>query len=162
MTWVADTLNSTAGLVTPAESVTLTVVPASVIGPILGGILVEAFGWEWIFFINIPVGVIGFVLAWRLVPTLPTHSHTFDWLGVALSGLGMFFLVFGIQQGHKYHWNAWVMTSIIGGLVIFAIFVYWQWVNKREPLVPLKLFRVASFGVSLSRNRLEFALTMVA
>ena len=91
---------------------------ATLVGPILGGILVDAFGWEWIFFINIPVGVIGFVLAVRLVPTLPTHTHSFDWLGVALSGVGMFLLVFGIQQGHKYHWNAWVMTSIIAGLVV--------------------------------------------
>ena len=40
------------------------------------------------------------------------------WAGVALSGVGMFLLVFGIQQGHKYHWNAWVLTSIIGGLVV--------------------------------------------
>jgi EmrB/QacA subfamily drug resistance transporter len=121
---------------------------ATLVGPILGGILVAAFGWEWIFFINIPVGVVGFVLAVRLVPTLPTHTHSFDWLGVALSGLGMFFLVFGIQQGHKYHWNAWVMTSIIAGIVVFALFVFWQAVNRREPLVPLKLFRDRNFSIS--------------
>ena len=58
---------------------------ATLVGPILGGVLVDALGWEWIFFINIPVGMVGFVLAWRLVPTLPTHTHSFDWLGVALS-----------------------------------------------------------------------------
>ena len=121
---------------------------ATLVGPILGGILVDAFGWQWIFFINIPVGILGFVLAVRLVPTLPTHTHSFDWLGVALSGIGMFMLVFGIQQGHKYHWNAWVMTSIIGGLVVFAIFVYWQHVNTREPLVPLSLFRDRNFSIS--------------
>src|SRR6478735_31397 len=121
---------------------------ATLVGPILGGILVAAFGWEWIFFINIPVGVVGFVLAVRLVPTLPTHTHHFDWWGVALSGLGMFFLVFGIQQGHKYHWNAWVMTSIITGLVLFAIFVVWQARNRREPLVPLRLFADRNFSIS--------------
>jgi hypothetical protein len=58
-----------------------------------GGLLVDALGWEWIFFVNVPVGIVGFVLAWRLVPTLPTHTHQFDWLGVALSGAGMFLLV---------------------------------------------------------------------
>ncbi len=121
---------------------------ATLVGPILGGILVAAFGWEWIFFINLPVGVIGFVLAVRLVPTLPTHTHSFDWLGVALSGLGMFFLVFGIQQGHKYHWNAWVVTSIAAGLVLFAAFVFWQAVNRREPLVPLRLFGDRNFSIS--------------
>ena len=75
---------------------------ATLVGPILGGVLVDTFGWEWIFFINVPVGIIGFVLAWRLVPTLATHTHDFDWVGVALSAVGMFLLVFGIQEGEKY------------------------------------------------------------
>ena len=73
---------------------------ATLVGPLLGGVLVDALGWEWIFFVNLPVGVVGLVLAWRLVPRLPTHSHTFDWVGVALSAVGMFCLVFGIQEGH--------------------------------------------------------------
>jgi EmrB/QacA subfamily drug resistance transporter len=121
---------------------------ATLVGPILGGILVDAFGWEWIFFVNIPVGVVGFVLAVRLVPTLPTHTHRFDWLGVALSGAAMFFLVFGIQQGHKYDWNGWVLTSIVGGILLFAVFVLWQARNRREPLVPLSLFRDRNFSIS--------------
>jgi EmrB/QacA subfamily drug resistance transporter len=121
---------------------------ATLVGPILGGILVDAFGWEWIFFINVPVGVIGFFLAVRLVPTLPTHTHKFDWLGVALSGAGMFFLVFGIQQGHKYHWNGWVITSIVAGLVLFAAFVLWMARNRNEPLVPLSLFDDRNFSIS--------------
>ena len=121
---------------------------ATLVGPILGGILVDAFGWEWIFFINVPVGLIGFFLAVRLVPSLPTHTHRFDWLGVALSGVGMFFLVFGIQQGHKYHWNGWVLSSIVGGVVLFVAFVLWQSRNRAEPLVPLSLFGDRNFSIS--------------
>jgi EmrB/QacA subfamily drug resistance transporter len=133
---------------------------ATLVGPILGGILVDAFGWEWIFFINIPVGVIGFVLAMRLVPTLPTHTHRFDWLGVALSGVGMFFLVFGIQQGHKYHWNGWVMTSIIAGVALFVAFVVWQSKNRAEPLVPLSLFGDRNFSISnFSISTMSFTAT---
>jgi EmrB/QacA subfamily drug resistance transporter len=133
---------------------------ATLVGPILGGILVDAFGWEWIFFINIPVGVLGFVLAVRLVPSLPTHTHEFDWWGVALSGVGMFLLVFGIQQGHKYHWNAWVLTSIIGGLVVFAAFILWQRRNRREPLVPLSLFGDRNFSISsFSISAMSFTAT---
>jgi EmrB/QacA subfamily drug resistance transporter len=133
---------------------------ATLVGPILGGILVDAFGWEWIFFINIPVGVIGFVLAVRLVPTLPTHTHRFDWLGVALSGVGMFFLVFGIQQGHKYHWNGWVMTSIIAGVALFVAFVVWQSKNRAEPLVPLSLFGDRNFSISnFSISTMSFTAT---
>src|SRR6478735_6374284 len=56
---------------------------ATLVGPILGGVLVDGLGWEWIFFINVPVGIFGLFLAARLVPTLPTNNHRFDWLGVA-------------------------------------------------------------------------------
>ncbi len=126
---------------------------ATLVGPILGGVLVDTLGWEWIFFINVPVGLVGLVLAYRLVPRLPTHSHSFDWLGVALSGLGMFLLVFGIQEGHQYDWGTVtgpisVWGLIIGGLLVFAAFVYWQARNRAEPLVPLGLFRDRNFSIS--------------
>jgi EmrB/QacA subfamily drug resistance transporter len=126
---------------------------ATLVGPILGGVLVDALGWEWILFINIPVGLVGLVLAFRLVPDLPTHAHKFDWLGVALSGLGMFALVFGIQEGHQYDWGTIsgpisVWGLIIAGLVIFAVFVLWQARNRSEPLVPLGLFKDRNFSVS--------------
>lgn len=121
---------------------------AMVIGPILGGVLVDAAGWEWIFFINIPVGIVGFVLAWRLVPALPTHEHSFDWLGVALSGAGLFLLAFGIQEGHDKDWAGWIIAMIVGGVVLLAVFVLWQARNKREPLVPLGLFKDRNFSVS--------------
>ncbi|MBK5217022.1 MAG: MFS transporter, partial [Propionibacteriales bacterium] len=118
---------------------------ATLVGPILGGILVDTLGWEWIFFINVPIGILGFVLAWRLVPQLTTHSHSFDLVGVALSAIGMFCLVFGIQEGESYDWGP--ITGVISvwgligtGLVVFAIFVWWQTRIKKEPLVPLSLF----------------------
>ena len=126
---------------------------ATLVGPILGGILVDTLGWEWIFFINVPVGVVGFFLAARLVPKLPTHAHRFDWLGVALSGIGMFALVFGIQEGHQYDWGTitgiiTVWTLIVFGLVVLAGFIWWQKVNRREPLVPLSLFSDRNFSIS--------------
>jgi EmrB/QacA subfamily drug resistance transporter len=121
---------------------------ATLVGPILGGVLVDIAGWEWIFFINVPVGLVAFVLAWRLVPSLSTHTHRFDWLGVALSGAGMFLLVFGIQEGHQYDWNRWVVTSIAAGLVVLGLFLFWQAKNRAEPLVPLGLFVDRNFSVS--------------
>jgi len=120
---------------------------AMLVGPLLGGILVDSAGWEWIFFINIPVGVIGFALAWRLVPQLPTHAHSFDWLGVALSAAGMFLLVFGIQEGERYDWDAWIWGTIAAGVVVIGLFLLWQSRIKREPLVPLGLFRDRNFAI---------------
>jgi EmrB/QacA subfamily drug resistance transporter len=121
---------------------------AMVVGPILGGVLTNGLGWEWIFFVNVPVGILGFVMAVRLVPALPTHQHSFDWLGVALSGVGLFLLAFGIQQGHQEHWAGWIIAMIVGGVVMLGVFVLWQARNRREPLVPLSLFRDRNFSVS--------------
>ena len=131
---------------------------ASLVGPILGGVLVDSLGWEWIFFINVPIGVVGFVIAVKYVPALPTHPHRFDIVGVVLSAIGLFCLVFGIQEGQTYNWGTIVgpisvWGLIITGIVVLAVFAVWQAVNRGEPLLPLKLFRdrnfsLANFGIT--------------
>jgi EmrB/QacA subfamily drug resistance transporter len=121
---------------------------AMVVGPVLGGVLTDGLGWEWIFFVNVPVGALAFAMAVRLVPNLPTHAHRFDWLGVALSGIGLFLLAFGVQEGHQKHWAGWIVAMIVGGLVFLAAFVLWQSRNRQEPLVPLGLFGDRNFSVS--------------
>ncbi|MGA7205444.1 MAG: DHA2 family efflux MFS transporter permease subunit [Specibacter sp.] len=126
---------------------------AMLVGPILGGVLVDGLGWEWIFFVNVPVGIVAFVMAWRLVPSLKTHEHKFDLLGVALSSIGLFMLVFGIQEGEKYNWGTIagpisVWSLIIAGIVFLGLFVGWQAVTKGEPLVPLNLFKVRNFSLA--------------
>jgi EmrB/QacA subfamily drug resistance transporter len=126
---------------------------ATLVGPILGGVLVDGLGWQWIFFLNAPVGVVGFVLAVRLVPNLPTHEHKFDLLGVALSTIGLFCLVFGIQEGQKYNWGqisgpVSVWSLIIVGLVVIAAFIFWQSRNSGEPLLPLGLFKDRNFSLA--------------
>ena len=121
---------------------------ANVVGPVAGGLLIDGPGWEWIFFINIPVGVVAFVLAWRLVPKLQTHSHRFDILGVVLSAIGMFCIVFGIQEGESYDWATWIWGLIGAGVVVMIGFVIWQHYNKHEPLLPLSLFRDRNFSLS--------------
>jgi EmrB/QacA subfamily drug resistance transporter len=136
---------------------------ATLVGPVLGGVLVDDLGWEWIFFINAPVGVIGFVLAWRLVPRLPTHTHTFDVVGVVLSAIGMFCLVFGIQEGQNYHWAVSIWLLIGVGILVLGIFVVWQAVNRREPLVPLGLFRDRNFSLAnLAISTVGFGVTAMA
>jgi EmrB/QacA subfamily drug resistance transporter len=141
---------------------------ATLVGPILGGVLVDGLGWEWIFFINVPVGLLAFVLAWRLVPSLETHDHRFDWLGVLLSGVGMFLLVFGIQEAHQYDWGTisgpvTVWRLIVAGVVVFAGFIWWQHRNRSEPLVPLSLFRDRNFSLAnVAISSMGFAITAMA
>jgi EmrB/QacA subfamily drug resistance transporter len=125
---------------------------ATLVGPVLGGLIIDSLGWEWIFFINVPVGVVAFVMAMRFVPALPTHPHRFDILGVVLSAAGTFMLVFGIQEGAGYNWGQiWgpisVWGLIIGGLVVLSAFVIWQRLQKGEPLLPLQVFRDRNFAV---------------
>ncbi|TCN40295.1 EmrB/QacA subfamily drug resistance transporter [Kribbella orskensis] len=141
---------------------------ATLVGPILGGVLVDGLGWQWIFFVNAPIGVVGFVLAWRLVPDLPTHEHKFDLLGVALSTIGLFCLVFGIQEGQKYDWGQIkgplsVWSLIIAGLVFIALFLVWQARIKTEPLLPLSLFKDRNFSLANTAiTTVGFAITAMA
>jgi EmrB/QacA subfamily drug resistance transporter len=125
---------------------------ATLVGPILGGLLVDSLGWEWIFFVNIPVGLIAFWRAYTKVPSLPTHNRAFDWLGVALSAVGMFLLTFAIQEGKAHDWGQiagpiTIPMLIVAGVVIMAVFVWWQSKVKPEPLLPLHLFRVRNFSL---------------
>lgn len=126
---------------------------AILVGPIVGGLLVDGPGWEWIFFINVPVGIIAFLLGARLVPRLETHTHTFDWIGVVLSAVAMFLIVFGVQEGQTYDWGT--ITGIISvplliaaGVVVLGVFVWWQHRTREEPLVPLELFADRNFSIA--------------
>ncbi|WP_257930170.1 MULTISPECIES: DHA2 family efflux MFS transporter permease subunit [unclassified Brevibacterium] len=138
---------------------------ATLVGPIAGGLLVDGFGWEWIFFVNVPVGIIAFVLAWRLVPRLETHAHSFDWLGVVLSACGLFLLVYGIQQAHDVKWGPLIgpvtVPFVIGGGVLFLIaFVLWQKYTHAEVLVPLSLFKDRNFTLaSIAMLTVGFGIT---
>ena len=126
---------------------------AMLVGPLAGGLLVDGFGWEWIFFVNIPVGIVGFVLAWIFVPRLETHPHRFDMVGVVLSAVALFLIVFGLQEGEKFDWGViWGPISVwllIGsGIVVLGLFIWQQAKTRSEPLVPLDLFRDRNFSIA--------------
>jgi len=126
---------------------------ASVVGPVFGGVLIDAFDWRWIFFVNIPFGVLAVVLVWLWVPVLETRSRSYDIAGIFLSAVGMFLLVFGIQQGEEHGWGGTTAGFIAAGVAVLTVFGWWQSRVRTEPLVPLRLFRdrnfsIGTFGVS--------------
>lgn len=126
---------------------------ASVVGPVLGGVLIDTFDWRWIFFVNIPFGIVAVVLVWLWVPTLQTRHHSYDIPGILLSAVGMFLLVYGVQQGESHGWGATTGAFIALGLLALVVFLWWQSRVRTEPLVPLRLFRdrnfsIGNFGVS--------------
>src|SRR5713226_3992736 len=102
-------------------------------GPIVGGFIVTNFGWRWIFYVNLPVGVLIVVLALALVPDLrPGRRHRLDFIGVALATLGLFGVIFGLIEGERYKWGTvfsgiTIPEIIAAGVVILAIFFIIQW-----------------------------------
>lgn len=121
---------------------------ATIVGPLLGGVFVDLGGWEWIFIVNVPFGIIGLILAWKYVPVLELNARRFDWIGVALSAVGMFCLIFGIQEGSNFNWDARAIGLIAAGLVILGAFVAWQARTERDALVPLSLFADRNFALA--------------
>ncbi len=121
---------------------------ATLVGPLAGGVLLDGLGWQWIFIVNVPIGVVGLVLAYVFVPVLPTEKHGFDVLGVVLSGAGMFMIVFALQEGQSHDWTLWIWGMLLAGVAAMTAFVFWQAVNPHEPLIPLKIFRDNDFSMS--------------
>jgi EmrB/QacA subfamily drug resistance transporter len=117
-------------------------------GPLAGGVLVDRLGWQWIFLINVPIGIAGFVLGVLLIPNLPGRRHPLDLFGVLLSGAGIGLVVFGLQEGQNHEWAWWIWGAIVTGLGLLVGFVGWQAAQRREPLIPLMLFRHRDFGLS--------------
>jgi len=127
---------------------------ATLAGPVLGGWLVTEFGWRWIFFVNLPVGVFTLVLAGIVMPDLrPQRRHRLDWTGTVLVTAGLFLVTFGLIEGQSHDWGeVWgpitIVEIIIAGLVIIGLFALHQWSQqRREPLVPFEIFRDRNFSV---------------
>jgi EmrB/QacA subfamily drug resistance transporter len=121
---------------------------ATLVGPLAGGVLVEQLGWQWIFIVNVPVGVIGLAAAVWLVPVLPTQGRGFDIPGVLLSGVGLFLIVFALQEGQAYGWAPWIWAASAVGVAAMATFFCWQSVNAGQPLIPLSIFGDRDFSMS--------------
>ncbi|MFA1545063.1 DHA2 family efflux MFS transporter permease subunit [Actinomadura chokoriensis] len=122
---------------------------STIAGPTVGGLLVTSLDWRWIFFVNLPIGILVLALA---VPILPGHTrtvrHRFDVVGVLLASAALFCVTFALTEGQKFEWNEGIWGLIIAGLALFAVFVVQQR-NRQdgEPLVPFSLFKDRNFTV---------------
>jgi EmrB/QacA subfamily drug resistance transporter len=119
-------------------------------GPLLGGWLVDAFNWQSIFIINIPIGIITVVMAIIFIPKAQEHHATggVDYLGMLLSAGTIFSLVFGLVQKEMHANWAWTNLRVAGYLVaavaLFAIFI-WRQKTAKNPMMDLSMFKVPSF-----------------
>lgn len=131
------------------------------LGPLIGGFLTEQFGWEWVFFINVPVGVATIFMTFvaRPVGTRIPSTGRFDWIGAVLLVAGLSALVFGLMQSSAWGWSdPAVFLSVAGGAIAVALFVLVE-LRVAAPLIELSLFRSGNFtGDSVVLFVVQFAL----
>src|ERR671934_2743345 len=115
----------------------------AVAGVLLGGILTSALSWHWIFYVNVPVGVLGLSLApVFLSESRDARASSFDVPGAALVTGGLVTLVYAITQANSYGWGSFATIALFASaLVVLAAFVAWESRNP-EPLVPFSIFRL--------------------
>jgi MFS family permease len=132
---------------------------ASVAGPLLGGFLVTHLSWRWVFYVNVPIGIVAVVIvSTRLHLHTPHRKHRIDYLGAALlsGGVGALILL-ATWGGTQYAWGSRQIIGLgIVGVVLLALFV-WQERRAAEPILPLRLFRSRIFSVA---NGMGFTIGM--
>ncbi|MGK5530972.1 DHA2 family efflux MFS transporter permease subunit [Streptomyces sp. URMC 129] len=122
---------------------------AGVVGPTLGGVLTTHLDWRWIFYINIPLGLLVLFMGLRVMPvTGRMVKHRFDIPGVALASAALFCLAFGLTEGEKYDWNGGIWALIGASGVLFLVFLAYERTQQdNEPLVPFSLFKDRNFSI---------------
>jgi EmrB/QacA subfamily drug resistance transporter len=125
---------------------------AVALGPLVGGALTEGLGWEWIFFLNVPIGIVALAITYlRLRESRDPNASRVDWAGlVAFSG-SLFLLVLGLLRGNDEGWGSALIVSLMAGAA--ALLVAFVAVERRvfEPMLPLELFKRPAFtGVQLA------------
>ncbi|MDF2633841.1 MAG: drug resistance transporter, EmrB/QacA subfamily [Pelosinus sp.] len=115
---------------------------AAMAGPSLGGILVGVFNWQWIFYINLPIGVIACLLGYYILPVeKKCASGTFDFKGAVLFALGMTGLLVVLSEGHEWGWGSFITSIIaISSIGLLSVFV-WHEGRVKQPMIDLSLFR---------------------
>jgi len=126
-------------------------------GPLVGGAVVEGISWEWIFWVNVPIGL----LAVPLVLTRMKESHgpdsALDLVGLALVSGGALGLVWGLVRGNQAGWDSSeVIGTLTAGIVLVAAFVGWE-LRTREPMLPMEFFRARAFSAGNAAIFLTFA-----
>src|SRR4051794_32473075 len=124
---------------------------AFVAGPLIGGFLTENFGWHWIFYVNIPIGIVALFVIQRLLPTVKTKtaSRNFDILGGAIFTVAISFLLVGLTNKQFNDWTHYSVGGfILVGIIGSVLFVLAE-ARAKEPIVPLDLWKSRAYSASM-------------
>jgi EmrB/QacA subfamily drug resistance transporter len=124
---------------------------ASVIGPAAGGFITDNWGWRWVFYVNIPVGVLGIALLFAFLPFVRSKAtwRDIDFAGAFLLIAGLVPVLVSLSNTSTYGWTSWqTLAPLVGGIALIVVFVIVEHFET-EPIVPLALFRNRAFTVSV-------------
>jgi EmrB/QacA subfamily drug resistance transporter len=132
---------------------------ASVAGPLLGGFLVENLSWRWVFYVNVPIGIVAIgIVVTRLHLHTPHRSHKIDYIGAGLlSGCVAALILLTTWGGTQYAWGSATIIGLgVAGAALLLAFIWWEG-RVAEPILPLRLFRSSVFSIA---NAMGFAIGM--
>ncbi|HSU06313.1 MAG TPA: DHA2 family efflux MFS transporter permease subunit, partial [Acetobacteraceae bacterium] len=128
-------------------------IPATVgpiLGPPLGGFIVTYLSWRWIFFINVPIGLLGIVLVTAFIDEMREPVKTpFDAIGLALSGSALACLMFGIEMGSRGAGSRAIAGALIAGGIVTGLLYWWHARRTTHPILDFRLMRIATFRFSV-------------
>ena len=125
-------------------------------GPLVGGAVVEGASWQWIFWLNVPIGVTLLPVAWSRLTESRGPATRLDLPGLVLASLGLLGIVFGVVRGNAHRWTSLiVLPPIVAGGLLMAAFAAWQ-TRARQPMLPLQLFRSRGFTMTNAASLLMF------
>jgi EmrB/QacA subfamily drug resistance transporter len=120
---------------------------AIALGPLVGGAVVEGISWQWIFWLNVPIGLVLVPLALRRLRESHGATARLDLPGVALVSAGLFGIVWGLVRGNGQGWTSpEILLSLGAGVLLVAVFLLWE-LRTEEPMLPLRFFRSPTFAL---------------
>ena len=121
---------------------------AVAIGPLVGGAVVQGLSWQWIFWLNVPLGLLLMPLAWRNLSESHGSARQLDLPGLGLASAGLFGVVWGLVRANSLGWtSAEIVAALAGGAALVALFVLWE-LRTETPMLPMRFFRNRTFALT--------------
>jgi EmrB/QacA subfamily drug resistance transporter len=125
-------------------------------GPLVGGAVVSGISWHWIFWLNVPIGIVLIPLALARLQETHGPAGKLDLPGLGLASVGLTGIVWGLVRGHGQGWTSpEIVIALTAGAIVFALFVLWE-LRTKEPMLPMRFFRNRVFALANVASLLMF------